>query len=555
MRPGVSLAVSERAQYRDASTHPRPLPCKEGARIATVGLGEPPCFPYRNPTPQITVPAIRAAERRNDVAQPPQHRGPGGGRDLTTGPIGSTLLAFALPTLASNILQSLNGSINSIWVGRFLGESALAATNNANIIMFLMFSAVFGFGMAATVLIGQSMGRRDVEAARRAFGSAMGLITGIAVVVAILGWLFAPQILRLLNTPPQVQDMARDYLRVIFLGLPFSMMGVLIQMSLRGTGDSVTPMWFMGLSVAIDSSFNPLLIDGIGPFPKMGIAGSATATLIAGLVSTAGLLVYTYWRDLPIRLRGPELRYLLPEGALVRTIIAKGLPMGAQMMVMSTAGLTMNRLVNDLGLDTAAAYAVSQQLWTYIQMPAMAIGVAVSSMVAQNIGAGKWERVNAITRSGITYNTMITLAVIAAIILFDRPVMALFVGHNLPVIGIARHIQLISSWTFVMFGATMVLFSTVRANGATVPPLVILFIALFPIRFGFALGARPLLGADALWWAFPVGSAVSLALAIWYFFNGKWRQQVLVVPPDHPSEPEEQTHADGEPAGRLHPTG
>ena len=171
-----------------------------------------------------------------------------GQRDLTVGPIGPTLLAFALPTLASNILQSLNGSINSIWVGRFLGEGALAATSNANIIMFLMFSAVFGFGMAATILIGQSVGRGDIDGARRAFGSAVGLVVGGAVVIAVIGWLFAPQILRLLATPGEAQNMARDYLRVIFLGLPFSMLGVLIQMSLRGTGDSLTPLWFMALT-------------------------------------------------------------------------------------------------------------------------------------------------------------------------------------------------------------------------------------------------------------------------------------------------------------------
>ena len=124
-----------------------------------------------------------------------------GQRDLTSGPIAATLLAFALPTLGSNILQSLNGSINSVWVGRFLGESALAATSNANIIMFLMFSAVFGFGMAATILIGQSIGRHDIEGARRAFGSAIGLVVGGAIVISIVGWLFAPQILRLLATP------------------------------------------------------------------------------------------------------------------------------------------------------------------------------------------------------------------------------------------------------------------------------------------------------------------------------------------------------------------
>ena len=478
-----------------------------------------------------------------------------GQHDLTTGPIATTLLAFALPTLGSNILQSLNGSINSIWVGRFLGEGALAATSNANIIMFLMFSAVFGFGMAATILIGQSVGRNDIEAARRAFGSTVGLVVGGAVLIAVLGWLFTPQILRLLATPGEAQNMARDYLRVIFLGLPFSMLGVLIQMSLRGTGDSLTPLWFMLLSVLIDSSFNPLLIEGIGPFPRMGIAGSATATLLAGIVSSAGLLVYVYWRDLPIRLRGRELRYLIPDAALVKTIVAKGLPMSAQMLVMSSAGLTMVGLVNRLGVDTAAAYAVSQQLWTYIQMPAMAIGVAVSSMAAQNIGAGKWDRVNAINRAGIIYNTVITLAVIVAIILFDREVMALFVGSDSPAIPIARHIQLISSWTFVMFGATMVLFSTVRANGATVAPLIILAIAFYPVRLGFAIEGQRWLGSDALWWAFPIGSVVSLALAALYYRYGHWRDQVLVVPPEHPSKPEEHSHADGEPAGRLHPTG
>lgn len=480
------------------------------------------------------------------MAGPPQRH------DLTQGPIGRTLLLFALPTLGSNILQSLNGSINTIWVGRFLGEQALAATANANIIMFLMFSAVFGFGMAATILIGQSMGRRDVEAARRAFGSAIGLVMGGAVLIAAIGWLFSPQILHLLATPGEAQQMALAYLRVIFLGLPFSMLGVLIQMSLRGTGDSITPLWFMILSVVIDAGLNPLLIEGIGPFPRMGIAGSATATLIAGIVSSLGLLGYVYWRDLPVRLRGAELRYLIPEGALVRTIVAKGLPMGAQMLVMSVAGLTMVGLVNRLGVDTAAAYGVSQQLWTYIQMPAMAIGVAVSGMAAQNIGAGKWDRVGAITRSGVVFNTIVTLIVIVAIILFDRPVMALFVGSQSPAIPIARHIQLLASWTFLMFGATMVLFSTVRANGATVPPLVILAITLFPIRFGFAFFGQRWFGTDALWLSFPIGSAFSLLFAALYYRHGRWRTQVLEVPPE-PEKVEEETLATTEPAGRLQP--
>lgn len=477
-----------------------------------------------------------------------------GQRDLTQGDVGRTLLLFALPTLGSNILQSLNGSINSIWVGRFLGESALAATSNANIIMFLMFSAVFGFGMAATILVGQAMGRRDVEAARRAFGSAIGLVMGGAVIVGMLGWLFSPQILRLLGTPGDSMPLALAYLRVIFLGMPASMLMVLLMMGLRGAGDAITPLWFMILSVALDSGLNPLLIDGMGPFPKMGIAGSATATLIANHVAAFGLLATVYWKDLPIRLRGAELRWLLPERALMRTILAKGLPMGAQMLVMTFAGMTMIGLVNRLGVDTAAAYGVTQQLWTYIQMPAMAIGAAVSSMAAQNIGAGRWDRVEAITRSGLLFNLLITGAMVGAVIAFDRPVMALFLGGESPALAIGRHIQLIASWNFVLFGMTMVLFSTIRANGGVLAPLIVLGIALYPVRIGFAMLARPMLGADALWWSFPVGSVAALAMAAAYYRWGNWRK-ISLAPPTDPGEAKEQSLATTEPAGRLQPNG
>ena len=219
-------------------------------------------------------------------------------RDLTTGPIGTTLVLFALPTLASNILQSLNGSINAIWVGRFLGESALAATSNANLVMFLMFSAVFGFGMAATILVGQHVGGRDIDAARRVLGTAAGAFVLMAAVIATVGWIATPALLRLLATPTEAQPLAVAYLRVIFLMMPGAFLTVLLMMGLRGFGDSLTPLWFMVLSVVLDSGLNPVFILGLGPAPRMGIAGAATATAIATYVSLAALIVTIYVRDL-----------------------------------------------------------------------------------------------------------------------------------------------------------------------------------------------------------------------------------------------------------------
>jgi len=474
-------------------------------------------------------------------------------RDLTQGHIGRTLLLFALPTLGSNILQSLNGSINAVWVGRFLGEDALAATSNANIIMFLLFGIVFGFGMAATVLVGQAMGRGDVDSARRAFGSAIGLVAIGAVLVAGLGWIFAPDILRLLATPAGAMPLALAYMRVIFAAAPAGMLMTLIMMGLRGVGDAMTPLWFMIVNVVLDAGLNPVFILGLGGAPRMGIAGAATATVIANYATMIGLIAIVYLRDLPVRLRGRELGYLVPARALMQTIVAKGLPMGAQMFVLSFAGLTMVGLVNRLGVETAAAYGVSQQLWTYIQMPAMAVGAAVSAMAAQNIGAGAWERVGGITRAGIVYTVLLTGTMIAAVLVFDRPVMALFLGGDSPALPIARHIQLISSWNFMLFGLTMVLFATVRANGAVWAPLAILGLALYPVRIGFALALQPVMGADALWWSFPVGSMVALALASVYYRGGGWKKGAMA--PIAPEQAEEEALAGGEPAGRLQPGG
>jgi len=461
------------------------------------------------------------------MAGPPTRPGQ---RDLTTGPIAKTLLVFALPTLAGNILQSLNGSINAIWVGQFLGEEALAATSNANNIMFLLFAAVFGFGMAATILVGQSYGRRDIDGARRAFGSAVGLVFWSSFAVAALGWIFAPEILTLLATPGNAFALALTYLRIIFISLPPSMLLVLITMGLRGTGDAMTPLRFMLFASILDAGLNPLFILGYGPVPRMGIAGSATASLIANVVALAALVFYMYRKDLTLRLRGPELQYLFPGRAMVMTIVTKGIPIGAQMMVIAIAGLTMFGLVNREGVDTSAAFGVTLQLWAYVQMPAMAIGAAVSAMAAQNIGAGRWDRVEKMTRFGLLYSVVITGTMVVLLLAFDREVMVLFLGYDSGALPIARHIQLISTWNFVLFGMTMVLFGVVRANGAVLWPLAILFIAMFPIRIGFATAMQPVLGVDALWLAFPVGSIATLIMAAAYYRFGNWRKLSMVVP-------------------------
>jgi len=483
----------------------------------------------------------------------PRTRGRG---DLTQGSIGPTLLKFALPTLASSILQSLNGTINSIWVGRFIGEGALAATSNANMVMFLLIAFVFGFGMAATILVGQAWGRKDIAAARRVFGTATGAFALIAIAVGAAGYFLSPAILKLLGTPGDAAPLALAYLRVIFLAMPALLILTLTMMSLRGAGDSMTPLWFMLVAVVLDSGLNPVFIRGLGPAPRLGIAGSATATLIANYTALIGLVAYIYIKDLPLRLRGKELRYLWCDVAVLKTIVVKGFPMGLQMIIISLSALALVGLVNREGVDTTAAFGVALQLWTYVQMPAMALGAAVSAMAAQNIGAGLWERVGRITNIGIVQTLAITAVMIVALTLADRSVLALFMGGDSPALPIARHIHLVATWNFLMFGVMMVLFGTVRANGAVWIPLVVLAVGMVPVRFGYIFATYGWLGADAIWSSFPVTSFINLVLAIGFYVHGGWKKSRMTID-ERPSEDQttEEALATREPGGALNPAG
>ncbi|MGL4541012.1 MAG: MATE family efflux transporter, partial [Polymorphobacter sp.] len=427
---------------------------------------------------------------------------PQGGRDLTQGPVAAALLLFALPALASNVLQSINGSINAIWVGQLLGATGLAATANANLIMFMLFTLVFGFGMAATIIIGQCVGRGDMAGVRRAVGTGLTLFLIMGIATAVLGWLHAPELLQLLGTPAEIYPQALVYLRVMLLGLPTALLTVFLSMALRGTGDSLTPL-LLGLpGMGVDIALNPLLIAGWGPVPAFGIMGAGMATLAANLVSLLLLVGFIYARDLPVRLRGREFAYLMPRRDIIKTMLHKGFPMALQMMVMSGSAIGLMWLVNREGLDTIAAYGAVNQLWTYIQMPAVAVGMAVSAMAAQNIGAGHWHRVDAIARAGIAINLALTGAVVLATVLFDVNILALFLPGSGESIAIAAHVNLIASWSFMVMGVTMILSSITRANGATFVPLVIMVVAYVPGRLGAVFALEPLLQVEALWWSF-----------------------------------------------------
>ena len=461
-------------------------------------------------------------------------------RDLTTGSIGPTLFVFALPILGGNVLQSLNGSINAMWVGSYLGEEALAGIANANNIMFFLLGGIFGFGMASTILVGQAMGRRDLGEARRVIGSAATFFLSLSVVLAVVGLFVSHSVLAWMATPAAALPLADAYLKIIFLALPLLYAFAFLSAILRGAGDTRTPFAFLLLAVVLDIGLVPLLMLGLGPFPRMGMAGSAMATLVANAIALPAMLAWLRHKRHPLWISRRERHLFKPDWTIVRAMVVKGVPMGLQRVLISLAMIAMIVMVNQYGTDTTAAYGAALQLWTYVQMPAMAIGAACSSMAAQNVGAGKWDRVEATTRTGLGFNFLLTGVLIAPLILLDRVTLAWFLPEASAALEIARHLNHIAVWSFLFFGATFVVAGVVRSTGAVIPPLLILGFALWGVRVPFANWLQPELGVDAIWWSFPVSAFVAMVASLAYYKWGRWREATMLpVGPDAIAIPSE----------------
>jgi putative MATE family efflux protein len=455
--------------------------------------------------------------------------------DLTEGPIARTLLMFSLPVLGTSALQSLNGSINAIWVGRLLGPEALTATTNATLILIFLLGVMFGVGMASTILVGQAVGGKDLTRAKQAVGTGASFFLTTSLALAIGGYATSEHILSWMGTPAESRALAEDYLRMVFLSMPFMCFFAFMVMAQRGAGDARTPFLFTTLATILDLILNPLLISGLGPFPRLGIAGSGLSLLLSQGVAMSAMLAHLYWRKADLRLTRGELRYLLPNGDLLRTMVLKGLPMGAQMLVISISAIVMMSMINAYGAETAAAYGVAFQLWTYVQMPAMAIGAAASSMAAQSVGARKWDRVEHTAGAGIAINVLLTGSLVVLLYLADPYLAGLFLPGQPDAVATAEHINTIAGWSFILFGVTFVLFGVVRSTGAVTPPLIILVISLVGVRIGFAKLLEPILGQDAIWWSFPVSMAVSAALALAYYRWGGWRKARMSTAPTSPT--------------------
>ena len=439
-------------------------------------------------------------------------------------PLWRTYLAFLGPMVLANILQSLSGSVNGVYIGQMLGTDALAAVAGMFPVVFFFIALVIGVGAGASVLIGQAWGAREPHKVKAIAGTALALGGLIGLGAAVLGESLARPALTALGTAPELLPDAVAYARVMMLSMPLLLVFILYTQLLRGVGDTVTPLLALCLSTAVGLLVTPALIRGWLGLPRLGVVSAAVAGWVSFALALAFLWVYLRRRRHPLAPDAELLRALRINGRLLRAVLRIGVPTGVQMVTIAMAELAILGLVNRYGADATAAYGAVNQIVNYVQFPALSIAITASILGAQAIGAGRVERLSAIVRTGLLLNGVLT----GSLVLLGYGLSHWLLGFFLTapsVLAMAQGLLYVMLWGSVIFGMQAVVAGVMRASGTVWVPtgISVASIALVQLPAAHALSAR--FGLPGVWMSYPVVFSVMLALqSAFYLLVWRYRR-------------------------------
>ena len=432
---------------------------------------------------------------------------------------------FLMPLIATNILQNLSGTINTIFVGQMMGVQAIAAVAVFFPILFCLMAFVIGLSAGSTVLVGQAWGAQNIEKVRAVVGSTIFMTLIGGSFIAFLGVIFARPILSALGIDEDVMHLSLPYVQWMLAGSPLLFVYIIYTSILRGVGDSTTPLIASGMTILIGLCVTPVLIAGYFGFPKLGIVAPAIATIL-GFVSVLTFL-YFYLNDKqhPLRLDAQLLRHIRFDRQLSKIILRLGVPTGIQMITTSVAGLVIVGLVNRHGADATAAYGAVNQVLNYIQFPALSIAIAASIFGAQAIGAGKSELLAKVTRTALGMNIIITGSLVVLAYLFSKYLMALFITDH-AVVELGQQLLFIVLWSILFFGASAIFASIMRASGTVTMPMIINIIAIIAIEVPCAYLFSEWWGLQGIWYAYAL-AFVSLCIMQGLYYQFVWQKKTI----------------------------
>ena len=431
-------------------------------------------------------------------------------RDLTKGNITKGLVLFALPMIAGNLLQQLYNIADTLIVGRALGRNALAAVGSAYTLMTFLTSVFLGLSMGAGALFSICLGKQDKPSLRSAVAHALGLILGVTLLLNAAVYLFLDEILLFLQIPAELAADMRTYLLIIFAGLLATSVYNFFACLLRAVGNSVAPLWFLGISTLLNIGLDLLFVLVF----HWGIAGAAAATVFSQYVSGVGLLAYTFLRCREFLPSRAELRF---RREILRELLDLSMLTCAQQSAMNFGILLIQRLVDSFGPITMAAFAAAVKIDTFAYLPVQDFGNAFSTFVAQNFGAGRTERLRRGFRQALLLSAGFSVVLSALVCIFAHPLMHIFVqaGETEVLAAGVRYLRVEGAF-YAGIGCLFLLYGFYRAVKRPGMSVVLTVISL-GTRVALAYALAGTLGEVGIWAAIPIGWALADLTGLGYY--------------------------------------
>jgi len=448
------------------------------------------------------------------------------GADLTEGSILRHLVKFSVPMLLGSALQVGYIIVNALWVGNGLGSEALAAVTVSFSIYYVLIAIAAGLTLATSILVSQAYGAKDMDQLQRVVNNSVVLIGGISLICLLAGLLWSQELLTIMNTPANLVPTALRYLHIMMLATPFLFGMFLAAALLRGTGDSVTPLYYQGGAVLLTAILDPLLMFGWLGFPHLGIYGTAYGAVSAHIIMLVALLYHIY---ITKHVACPNWRNLRLDMATSLLTLKIGVPSMLQQVLVAAGMVAIIGLVNNFGSDGTAAYGIALRMDQLAMLPGSTIGMAVSVIAGQNIGAQRFDRVRSVFWNGLMLSLGTTLVASGVALMMPGFIMEMFVSDP-EVIAIGSLYLRILAVGYMFFAVTYVSNGIINGSGHTLETTLFTLISLWIIRIPLAAALSNITGKiESIWIAIVVSFAALTLTSLVYYARGGW-QRSLVKP-------------------------
>ena len=435
---------------------------------------------------------------------------------MTEGVIWRQILLFSIPLILGNLLQQMYNTMDSVIVGNFVGSDALAAVGASSSLLYLLIAFSTGAATGAGVVVAQLYGAGDEKKVQDAVHTALGIAVVLGLILTVVGIVVSPKLLEWMNTPEDIMDQSVEYLRIYFAGVVFNVIYNMAAGILNAVGNSKRSLLYLGIASFLNIGLDILFIAIL----KMGVAGAAIATDICQLISS--ILILGFLVKVPDKYR-VTVKKIRVHKHMAKRIIQIGLPSGIQNMVISLSNVLVQTGVNGFGTSAVAGFSAYLKVDGFNILPVMSFSMAATTFTGQNYGAGKMDRVKRGMWVTVAMSMIYTITTGFLLLTFAEPIISIFTSDTHVIAYGVLATKYFCPFYFLL-GLMHSLAGTVRGTGKTIPPMVIILLALCVFRIIWVQFAVPSFESiRGIYLVYPLSWFIGAVLMSLYTWKGKWK--------------------------------